>query len=482
MGLNSFKFLIWFFIIFLIMAILEKIKKYTKKRIFERFQIFILLISSYIFISTFNWKFCICIGITTILTYYLGIYIEKYNSDIKIKKIITCIGIIGLIVTLGYFKYTNFFIESITKIFNVEAKTLNIILPIGISFYIFSALSYIIDIYHNKYQSEKNLIDFALYISFFPKLTAGPIVREDEFIPQIKKYNGITVSNFATGIQIFIFGLFKKIVLADRLGVFVDDIFWAPLAYNTMTVIWGIISYSLQIYFDFSGYSDMAIGISKILGFNFKPNFNLPYIANGISDFWKRWHISLSSWFRDYLYFPLGGNRKGKIRTYINLIMVMLVSGLWHGAGITFIIWGLLHGIMNSIEKIAIDNKINIPKWANIPLTYIFVSLSWVIFRADTIENAVDVFKSAFTIHGGISQYYTWTFFAIICLTISTIMAYLNSKKINTVKPKEKISVNGYYKIMDLSKISSLIIFFTTCGLIMILAYFGDTSFIYGSF
>lgn len=276
------------------------------------------------------------------------------------------------------------------------------------------------------------------------------------------------------------FGLFKKIVLADHLCVFVDDVFYAPSAYNTGTVILVVISYSLQIYFDFSGYSDMAIGLARMLGFRFDRNFNLPYIATNMSEFWKCWHISLSSWFLDYLYIPLGGSRRGKCRQYINLLIVMIVSGLWHGAGITFIVWGLLHGIASCIshglEKNHIFSNNRIVNCMKISVTYIIVALLWVVFRADSLENAVVVYKSMFTLHTGISQPYTWALFAIACWLFAVCVAYYRSHKLGLR------AVEGFYPMMDLKTVCGLTIFFTFCGLTLLMGYFGNTVFIYGKF
>ncbi len=226
----------------------------------------------------------------------------------------------------------------------------------------------------------------------------------------------------------------------------------------------------------------MAIGISKILGFDIKANFNLPYIAKNVSDFWKRWHISLSSWFQDYLYIPLGGSRKGKSRTYFNLMVVMLISGLWHGAGWTFIVWGGLHGLSSCIVKAfgkSLDKQGNA---VNIVFTFISVTLFWVVFRADNFQNAVDVWTGMFTIHTGISQPFTWSFFAIACLIGATIAAYKHSKKLGLTDKRGRLEINGYYPIMDLSKFWSLVVFFTFCGLTIIMGYFGNTAFIYGAF
>lgn len=347
-------------------------------------------------------------------------------------------------------------------------------LPIGISFYTFTAIGYLIDVYRGKYKAEKNILNYALYITFFPKLTAGPIVRGDCFLPQVREYVGIRLKNIETGVQIFAIGLFKKIVLADRLGVFVDDVFFAPSVYDTFSVVLAVLSYTMQIYFDFSGYSDMAIGISKMLGFDFPSNFNLPYIAKGMSDFWSRWHISLSSWFRDYLYIPLGGSRKGKSQTYVNLLIVMAISGLWHGAGVTFILWGVLHGIASSVSRIIEKGRMKIPTVLRAIATFLAVSLLWVMFRADSLGNAADVYKALFTWHDGIMQLYTWSFFALIILIVTTAVAIRKSKG--------KDRIEGFYPIMKLDKVWTLTVFFTFVGLTIMLGYFGNAAFIYGKF
>ena len=470
MTLNSFHFVVYFAAFVVVLSLLQLVRR--KYEVVGKLQLILLLLFSYFFIYKSSWKFCVCVLAYTCFVYVAGLFAKK-------NKVVLATGIIVSILMLGYFKYTNFFISEFGRIFGADTVILNIILPLGISFYTFSGLAYLIDIYRETYPAEKNFLNVALYISFFAKITAGPIIRGKDFFPQVKKYRGVELSAFAVGIQIFVFGLFKKIVLADNLGVFVDDVFFVPTAYNTATVILAVISYSLQIYFDFSGYSDMAIGVAKIVGFDFKPNFNLPYIAKGMSDFWKRWHISLSSWFQDYLYISLGGSRKGEPRTYINLIIVMAISGLWHGAGITFIVWGVLHGISSCISRVITKSGKAVRKGIDVLrtiATYIVVALLWVVFRASDFTNAWNVWKGMFAIHDGIFQPYTWSFFAMACLLISTILAVVKANK-NGDK-----YVNGYYPILDLSKTIPLAIFFTFCGLTILLGYFGNTAFIYGRF
>lgn len=477
MGLNNLYFILIFALLLFLLAILQLIKLKTERRIYTRFQLYILFLSSYLYLCAVDWRFLFLVIFDSLLAYICGLLIGKSKAANRSK--IAIWGGIGLIAVLAYFKYVNFFVESFSKVFGLKTVTLNIILPLGISFFTFSALSYVIDVYRGICEAETNFIDFGLYISFFPKITAGPIVRWTDFKPQIKNYRGIKLQSFHDGIQIFLFGLFKKMVLADHLGVFVDDVFFAPNVYNTGTVVLSAISYSLQIYLDFSGYSDMAIGLAKILGFDFRANFNLPYIAEDFSDFWNRWHISLSSWFRDYLYIPLGGSRKGVGKTYLNLIVVMLVSGLWHGAGWTFILWGALHGVascMTRWEKKWELKKNRILKIVRIMGTFLFVTLFWTIFRSESIEKAVIYCRAMFTPHSGISQPYTWTFFALFCVIVATIVAIRKSHV------DKESCVNGFYPILDLSKTWQMVIFYTFCGLTILLGYYGNTAFIYGGF
>lgn len=475
MSLHSISFVIFLTIVIVCMTAIQLLKR--RIPFLHSIQLGLLLLFSYIFLLKADWHFCLSIFVVTITTYIAALIFCKTKN----ASILIIVGIV-LVLFLFYFKYTNFFINSFRAIAGLDYISLNIILPLGISFYIFSAIAYLVDVYREEYPAEKNFLSFALFIAFFPKLTAGPIVRGKDFLIQTKEYRGIRWEPFKEGIQIFVFGFFKKVVLADHLSIFVDDVFHAPTAFNTGTLILAVISYSLQIYFDFSGYSDMAIGVSKILGFDFEPNFNLPYISQNISEFWKRWHISLSSWFRDYLYIPLGGSKKGTIRTYFNLMIVMLVSGLWHGAGWTFLAWGALYGVASCVNK-ALETKMKkVPFWVNGIITFVFVSLFWVVFRADSISTALTIWAGIFTAHTGISQPYTWSFFAIGCFIVGTIIAFKYSKKKGKRNKAGDLQINGFYPVLDLSRFWSQVVFFTFCGLTVILGYFGNTAFIYGSF
>ena len=290
MSLNNFFFLPFLLAVVFIYGLSTAIFKNSKHK--KTILYLELIISSYIFIGITNIFYSVILFFVSLIAYYSPLLIEKYDSK---SGLIAKTSISILLLTLGIFKYYNFFTDSL-KWFIGNATIIKILLPIGISFYIFSALSYIIDVYHKKYSANKSFLEVFLFMGFFPKLLAGPIVRADTFFKQTAGIESIKWVNIETGIQVFVVGLFKKMVLADHIGIFVDDIFYAPVAFDGLTLLWGVISYSLQIYFDFSGYSNMAIGVSKIFGFEFADNFNYPYISKNVTEFWKRWHISLSGW------------------------------------------------------------------------------------------------------------------------------------------------------------------------------------------
>jgi alginate O-acetyltransferase complex protein AlgI len=317
---------------------------------------------------------------------------------------------------LGFFKYFNFFIDTLNWMFTsagVHFNGLEIILPIGISFYIFETISYVVDVYRKDSIPAHSLLDYAVFATFFPRLVAGPIMRASIFLPQL--YRGVRFSkeNFIIGAQLFAQGLLKKIVVADKLAVIVDGVYFTPWLYSSPTIWLGIFSYSIQIYFDFSGYSDMAMGVARIFGFEMPNNFNLPYTSQSVTEFWQRWHISLSTWLRDYLYIPLGGNRKGGIRTYMNLFITMLLGGLWHGASWNFVLWGGLHGVYLAIERVLDLNKrfqgVNsvLFSWGRVFLVFLLTSVTWVFFRSPTWDITRQVLtKLMFIDSGGVAWAY----------------------------------------------------------------------------
>ena len=351
-----------------------------------------ILFSLFFYYKSSGFYFWILI-VSTLVDYTLGIYI--YNAK-KTKRLLYLI--ISLVSNLGiliYFKYTNFFIDIING-FGANYKLLDIFLPVGISFYTFQTLSYSIDVYRGKLLPEKNILNFAFFVTFFPQLVAGPIVRASEFLPQIRLKLKLSNQNLSKGVFLIGSGLFKKAVISDYISVnYVDRIFDNPLLYSGIENLIGVYAYALQIYCDFSGYSDIAIGLALLLGFYLPINFDSPYQSSSVTEFWRRWHISLSSWLKDYLYISLGGNRKGVIRTYINLSITMILGGLWHGANWKFVLWGIMHGLMLVVEKI-IRSFFRIPKKTifkiiGVLITFHFVSFCWIFFRAESFSIASDI-------------------------------------------------------------------------------------------
>jgi alginate O-acetyltransferase complex protein AlgI len=356
-----------------------------------------LLLASLIFYAWGEPIYVFLMIISIFLNYLCGLIINNLKTH-NIKKIILVVSLGINIGLLAYFKYFNFIIENFNRIFQSQISIGTIALPIGISFYTFQAMSYIIDLYRGETRVQKNIINFALYKSFFPQLIAGPIIKYHDIEPQLKEHP-ITLDVFCSGIKRFTFGLAKKVLIANTLAAFVDSAFSLQISSLGTMVSWiTIIAYTLQIYFDFSGYSDMAIGLAQMFGFQFKENFNYPYISSSIKEFWRRWHISLSTWFKEYLYIPLGGNRKGKGRTLINLLIVFFITGLWHGASWNFVFWGLFHGCFLVLERTKFGELLqrNPYKILNHVYTMLIVMVGWVFFRSDKMSIAFGFIKNLF--------------------------------------------------------------------------------------
>lgn len=343
----------------------------------------ILLLMSLLFYSWGEPKYILLMLFSIILNYMLGLLIDKYT---EIKKIILVVGIIINIVLLAYFKYIGLLINTFNNIVNINLSVPNIIMPIGISFYTFQILSYIIDVFRKKVKVQKNIFTLATYVALFPQLIAGPIVRY-ETIEKELKLRDESLDNFTNGLRRFIIGLSKKVIIANNVAIFADIVFDGDLSsFGTISVWLALVCYTLQIYFDFSGYSDMAIGLGKMFGFNFLENFNYPYIADSVTDFWRRWHISLSSWFRDYVYIPLGGNRVSNIKWLRNILIVWCLTGLWHGANWNFILWGLFYGIILILEKKVLNKiLIKLPKFFRHVYTILIIMIGWLIFRVENV-------------------------------------------------------------------------------------------------
>jgi len=380
-------------------------------RLHLRGQNVLLLIASYIFYGYWDWRFSFLLFTSTIVDFFVGQKLQASDSQ-KHRKLLLFFSVSVNLGILGFFKYFNFFIDSATSVltavgFEPHLLVLQIILPIGISFYTFKTMTYTIDVYRRKMTPTENFIDYALFTSFFPQILAGPIERASNLLPQIATPREITRKKVLSGLNLILLGYFKKVAIADTLAPIVGKIFDAPDAMSSGQLWTGVYAYTFQIYGDFSGYTDIARGIACILGFQTMVNFNTPYFSRNITEFWRRWHISLSTWFRDYLYIPLGGNRYGQARTYSNLFITMLLCGLWHGAAWTFVLWGFIHGICLMTHRMSLRGgkpDFSWPRtasgWAmnamKVFLTFHFVALAWVLFRASSLESALVYFQGLF--------------------------------------------------------------------------------------
>lgn len=374
----------------------------------------ILLFFSLLFYSWGEPKNIIYMVITILVNYFLALLLSHSKEKWK-KRLLLTIAILFDLGLLGYFKYSSFIATNINHIFHSELISIkDIALPIGISFYTFQMLSYVIDLYWEKIQVQKNIVQLALYISFFPQLIAGPIVKYQSIEKQLTNRK-VNLEKFTLGIKRFVYGLAKKVLIANTMALYVDNVYSIGFDKVSTLVSWLVaICYMLQIYYDFSGYSDMAIGLGKMFGFDFSENFNYPYISSSITEFWRRWHISLSTWFKEYLYIPLGGNKKGKTRTYINLWIVFFMTGLWHGASWNFIIWGLYHGLFMFIERLFFKKIIDKHKIVGVFYTGFVVIIGWVFFRAPSLKSALNV----------LARMFTWNTTSVIRISISTDLKF----------------------------------------------------------
>lgn len=362
----------------------------------DKYKNALLLIASLIFYAWGEPKYIILMLVTITVNWYLGLLMEKYY---KYKILFMVLAVIIDLLLLFYFKYFNLLASSINAVVSMDLIELrSIALPIGISFYTFQAMSYIIDLYRGEIKVQKSWYKLSLYIAFFPQLIAGPIVKYKDICEQID-CRVCSIEKFSYGVKRFIYGLGKKVIIANTMASIVDNILSMEIVQIGTGLSWCVaLCYTLQIYFDFSGYSDMAIGLGKMFGFDILENFNYPYISESIQEFWRRWHISLSTWFKEYLYIPLGGNRKGNVRTYCNLFIVFFVTGLWHGANYTFIAWGLYHGFFSILERLFLGKalKKNPVKIVNHLYTMIVFVVGWVLFRADSMGQAFVLIKNMF--------------------------------------------------------------------------------------
>ena len=351
----------------------------------DKFKNIFLLFGSLFFYAWGEPIYILLMIFSIVINWGIGLLMDKFT---KYKKSLLIIDILINLGLLGYFKYFNFFIRTLNKVSGKDILSSEIALPIGISFFTFQIISYIVDLYHGQYRAQKNIINLALYISFFPQLIAGPIVKYKDIDKQLND-RICTLEKMGGGIRRFIYGLGKKVIISNTLAKCVDTIYGLEYTELTGFLVWSAaILYTLQIYYDFSGYSDMAIGLGKLFGFEFQENFNLPYISRSIQEFWQRWHISLGTWFKEYLYIPLGGNRKGKARTYINLSVVFFLTGLWHGASFNFILWGLYHGFFQIVERSRLKEILGRHRIISHLYVSVIVVFGWVLFRAEGLKKA----------------------------------------------------------------------------------------------
>lgn len=423
-----------------------------------RAQNVLLLVASYVFYGWWDWRFLSLIIASTFLDYFVAIQLGK-TAISKKRKLLLGISLVGNLGMLGFFKYYNFFVSSWIEAWSsvgitMEASTLNIILPVGISFYTFQTLSYTIDVYRKEMQPTKSFIDFAAFVTFFPQLVAGPIERASHLLPQFYKKRTFDYQNAVEGIKLIVWGMFKKVVVADNCAFFVNTIFENPEVYSSGELFVGMVFFAFQIYGDFSGYSDMAIGISKLFGFDLMVNFKFPYFSRDIAEFWRRWHISLSTWFRDYIYIPLGGSKGTQGLQIRNVMIIFLVSGFWHGANWTYVAWGLFHALLflplllfNVNRSHLITKSYGWLDFAKIGVTFLVVCIGWVFFRADSITDAFQYLVHLFELKSlGFSLFYkTNANLMIFALSVLAVGILSMQELVWVIKKRElpKISAFG---------------------------------------
>jgi alginate O-acetyltransferase complex protein AlgI len=366
----------------------------------------LILVAGLVFYGWWDYRFLALLAAPSIIDYVSALRIEAAASAGH-RRAWLWFSLVSNLGLLAYFKYADFFLASLAAALGRDHHALHVILPVGISFYTFKTLSYTIDVYRGRLVACRSLWRYAMYVTYFPELVAGPIVRAAIFLPQMARSLRPSWSRAAAGVQRVALGFTKKLVVADRLAPFVDAVFAAPEVYSPLTVWSAVLAYALQIYCDFSGYTDIALGTSRILGFDLPENFHMPYLAASPAEFWRRWHITLSTWLRDYLYIPLGGNRQGRLRTYANLLVTMLLGGLWHGAAWTFVAWGAWHGLGLAMHRLWRDRGLRMPRALAWPLTLLFVLFGWVLFRARTFPDAALMFRKMLWLDAnGVSWFY----------------------------------------------------------------------------
>lgn len=425
MVFNSLQFIFFFIIVTLTYYQLRK----------QQSRVWLLLLSSCYFYMAFVPKYILILGFTIIIDYLAGLQIARSKGPQRkawlVASIFANVGI------LAYYKYFNFLLDNLNHLFqltssNYQIPFIEIILPIGLSFHTFQAMSYTIEVYRGNQPPEKHFVTYALYVMFYPQLVAGPIERPQNVLHQLHEYKVYNWDNVKEGLARMMWGFFKKVVIADRLAIAVDYVYGSQGTVSHWSLILGAVFYSFQIYCDFSGYSDIGIGAAKVMGIRLMENFNQPYLSSNITTFWSRWHISLSTWFRDYVYIPLGGNRKGELRRRINVFIVFLLSGLWHGANWTFVAWGGLHGMLVTLipgTKTSAQNKQAIANILFIIINFILVTILWVFFRSADINHAISYLKGIFTLQQGPLAYGLNNIEALFSVMLIALLLWIEGKR-----------------------------------------------------
>ena len=465
---NSFSFLLFFPVVCLLYFWLSK----------QKSRLILLLVSSCFFYGFFIPQYLLILFLVIGIDFYAGKKIETTTNEKK-RKLFLTLSLVANFSILFFFKYYNFTVENINHIigffhWNLSISALKIILPIGLSFHTFQSMSYVFEVYKKRFPAEKSILHYSVYVLYFPQLVAGPIERPQNIFPQLHQFHPFDYERCVAGLYLVTQGLFKKSVIADSLAPLANTIFSHPLSFGLVPTLSGVIAFTFQIYCDFSGYSDIARGISKILGIELMINFNKPYFANSMSDFWRRWHISLSTWFRDYLYIPLGGNRTSRSRTFFNLMLVFILSGFWHGANWTFLSWGALHGLFLILE-LSILKNMKFDHWPKVfsrIYVLILVSTTWVFFRANSMDDVLGIFSSVFR-----SPYLGFDLIkkyqmieALILILFLVMFEFLDSKK------------NIHEWVRSLFWIPRWTIYWTVAIIFLFAAQFTGNQFIYFQF
>ncbi len=433
-----------------------------------------IVAASYLFYGWWDWRFLSLIIFSTVVDYAVGLKLKNEQCNSR-RKILLWISLTTNLSLLGFFKYYNFFLDNFVTAFSffgmeIRANSLNIILPVGISFYTFQTLSYTIDVYKRRLEPTADFTAFSAFVSFFPQLVAGPIERATHLLPQFYVDRILKYEDVSSGLKMILWGLFMKMAVADRLALYVEDVYGNIDAHSGATLIAATIFFAIQIYCDFGGYSLIAIGTAKLFGFDLMVNFKRPYLAFSFTDFWARWHISLSTWFRDYLYIPLGGNKKGKVRTNINLIVVFIVSGFWHGANWTFIIWGALHGLYLSVEKLL--SWIKLPRLVALPAVFSLTCFAWIFFRAPSAGDSFKIINRIFT---GAGHGFYFGDVGIFLFSVIAILILLVNDIVVDYYPEFRLLTNKYGSIRYAS-IALIILYIIGFGV------FDSSQFIYFQF